>query len=136
MGLLFTVTNLSNQSSSDVQHASSHCETEWPQELYAQLLNGANDHPGHFCGLTCYSFSAAVSLRRAIFSKKVSSLLAHAEELSLMEKVLNRSILSTWREEFTTHVQAAGSIRIQGRNMSREPPPRDGPSCNDRDCSL
>jgi hypothetical protein len=50
-----------------------------------------------------------------------------------MEKVLNRSILSTWREEFATHVQAAGSIRIQWRNMTREPPPRDGPSCNDRD---
>jgi hypothetical protein len=80
MDLFFTVTNLSNHSPSDVQHASSHCETEWPQELYAQLLNRTNDLPGHFCGLTCYSFSAAVSLRRAIFSKNVSSLLAQAEE--------------------------------------------------------
>jgi hypothetical protein len=39
MGLFFTVTHLSNHSASDVQHASSHCETEWPQGLYSQLLN-------------------------------------------------------------------------------------------------
>jgi hypothetical protein len=70
MGLFFTVTDLSNHSPSDVQHASSRCETEWSQELYTQLLNRTNDHPGRFRRLTCYSFSAAVSLRRAIFSKK------------------------------------------------------------------
>ena len=39
MGLFFTVTNLFNDSPYDVRHASSHCKTEWPQELYAQLLS-------------------------------------------------------------------------------------------------